>query len=265
MKNIKKKFQNEIVMLKEMITKAEKRLKSAPKGQLKIQGTSSKIMYYYKDISSNNNYKYIKKSEQQLAKNIAQRDYDEKLVKLANERIKLLNNFCAKEDKTSLKILYENTNEHRRKLIIAPVVSDEEFVRIWQTVEYKRKSFGEVSTEIYTERGERVRSKSEKIIADKLNNLGIPYRYEYPIILEGNIKIHPDFTILKMPERKEVYLEHLGMMDDVGYIENAMDRIKTYEANGVYLGKGLYITYETSKKPLNTKVLDDFLRKIFIE
>lgn len=59
-----------------------------------------------------------------------------------------------------------------------------------------------------------------KIIADKLNNLGIPYRYEYPMILEGNIRIHPDFTILKMPERKEVYL-----------------------------GKGLYITYETSLMP----------------
>lgn len=98
MKNIKKKFQNEIIILKEMITKAEKRLNSAPKGQLKIQGTSSKIMYYYKDANSKDNYKYIKKSEQQLAKDSAQRDYDEKLVKLANERIKLLNNFCEKED-----------------------------------------------------------------------------------------------------------------------------------------------------------------------
>lgn len=150
-------------------------------------------------------------------------------------------------------------------MINAPVLSDEEYVTRWQAEEYNRKSFGEFATEIYTERGERVRSKSEKIIADKLNNLGIPYRYECPKILDENVKIHPDFTILKMPDRKEVYLEHLGMMDNLTYLENALDRIKIYEINGIYLGKELYITYETSRKPLNTKVLNDFLKNVFLE
>lgn len=114
-----------------------------------------------------------------------------------------------------------------------------------------------------TERGECVRSKSGKIIADKLYSLGIPYRYECPPLLEDNIKIYPDFTILKMPAREEVYLEHFGMMDDVNYVDTTIYKLNTYEKNGIYIGVNLFITYETSTKPLNTRALDKIVREIF--
>ena len=115
-----------------------------------------------------------------------------------------------------------------------------------------------------TERGERVRSKSEKIIADKLYMLGIPYRYEFPIVLEGNIKMYPDFTILKMPERKEVYLEHFGKLDDEAYINITIMKLNTYEKNGIYVGVNLFFTYETNRKALNVKALDKMLRTLFV-
>lgn len=95
--------------------------------------------------------------------------------------------------------------------------------------------------------------------------LGIPYRYECPITLEGSIKIYPDFTILKMPEREEVYLEHFGMMDDVNYVNTALYKLNTYERNGIYLGVNLFLTYETSRKPLNARALDEMIRKLWIE
>ena len=79
--------------------------------------------------------------------------------------------------------------------------------------------------EIYSERGERVRSKSEKIIADKLYRNGIPYKYEKPLVLKGLGKIHPDFEILNKRTRKEYFLEHLGKMDDIGYVKKNMRRI----------------------------------------
>jgi len=61
------------------------------------------------------------------------------------------------------------------------------------------------------------------------NPTRIPYRYEYPLVLAGNVKVYPDFTILKMPEREEVYLEHFGMMDDIDYVDSAMYKLSTYE------------------------------------
>ena len=58
--------------------------------------------------------------------------------------------------------------------------------------------------EIFTERGEQVRSKSEKIIADSLYRNGIPYRYEHPVYLRGMGVVHPDFICLHVKKRKEI-------------------------------------------------------------
>ena len=121
-----------------------------------------------------------------------------------------------------------------------------------------------VEKEIITERGELVRSKSEKIIADKLYMMGIPYRYEYPLMLDDGITVYPDFTILKMPERKEVYLEHFGMMDDEEYVNKMLFKISTYERNGIFIGVNLFVTYETSKRPINTKALNNQLKELFL-
>lgn len=123
--------------------------------------------------------------------------------------------------------------------------------------------FEENAPEIYTEKGERVRSKSEKIIADKLFLLGIPYRYECPLHLSDRLVVYPDFTILRVAERKELYWEHFGMMDDADYVENVMLKISSYEKNGVFLGIDLFATFETSRKPLNARALDVMLKELF--
>ncbi len=264
MQKIYKMYKQEIIQLKKVVELAKKRLQSAPQGSLRIKGKKGGVEYYYKDESiKDKNGKYIRKGEELVARAIAQRDYDIKLVKNATERIKMFETFLEKEEKTSLKKLYENTNIYRRKLIDAPVISDEEYVKRWQEIKYKGLGFDEEALEIITDRGERVRSKSEKIIADKLNSLNIPYRYEYPLHLDKDITIHPDFTILKIPERKEIYLEHLGMMDDSNYVEKTIRKVGTYERNGIYLGVNLFFTYETSKKPLNAKALETLAREVF--
>ena len=75
--------------------------------------------------------------------------------------------------------------------------------------------------------------------------------------------MYPDFTILNVLTREEVYLEHFGLMDDINYVENMMFKLNTYERNGIYLGVNLFITHETSKIPLNTRTLDGLIRKLF--
>lgn len=181
------------------------------------------------------------------------------------KRLKAIETFLTIYKQTSLKEMYRKMNPLRRELINAVAISDDEFVKRWQSVQYKGKEFKDDRQVLTTEKGERVRSKSEKIIADKLYLLGIPYRYEYPVVLDRNMVVYPDFTILKMPEREEVYLEHFGMMDDVEYVSAAFFKINSYERNGIYVGVNLFITHETGKNPLNTKGLDKMLRKLFCE
>lgn len=258
-------LEKELIELGKFITKLETKSKYKSEGRLRIDNKKSKCQYYYMDRKENSsaghNGRYMKKEELSLAKAIAQRDYDAIALKKAKERKKCIDTFINKYAKTDLKELYNKTHPQRRALIETDVISDEEYVRRWLAVEYKGKS--EVEDDIVTERGECVRSKSEKIIADKLNMLNIPYRYEYPLMLDNGKTVYPDFTILKMPERKEVYFEHFGMIDDEEYFEHMIYKLNSYENNGIYMGINLFITYETSKKPLNTKTLNYKLKELF--
>lgn len=265
MKTIITMLENERKELEKVIASTEKRLKDSPKGYLRIAKKKNKIEYYYKTnekgISSGNG-KYMKKSEYPLAKKIAQRDYDMWIQKNARERLKAIDIFLRKYKKTNLKEVWEKMNPCRKSLLDAAIISDEEYVKQWQMITYTGKEFFDEQV-IITERGERVRSKSEKIIADKLYFMGIPYRYEFPLRLKDHVKIYPDFTILRMPEREEVYLEHFGMMDDSDYVNSAIYKLHTYERNEIYLGVKLFLTYETRKHPLNTKTLDGMIKELF--
>ena len=264
MKTMEMALRREIHKLEDIARRTSERLRTAPKGFLRISNRKTKTEYYYKGVEERNrNGRYIRKGESELAQRLAQRDYDVQVLETAQKRIKSIEGFLKNYEQTDLGEIYRKTNPYRQALIEAEVIPDEEYIRQWQAVEYEGKPFAEDGPEFITERGERVRSKSEKIIADKLYSLGIPYRYEYPLVLQGNIKIYPDFTILRMPEREEVYLEHFGMMDDSGYVNNVMIKLNTYQKNEIYIGVNLFITHETSRNPLNTKMLDKLMRKLF--
>lgn len=77
-----------------------------------------------------------------------------------------------------------------------------------------------------TERGERVRSKSEKIMADYFHRHSIEYKYECPIYLKGMGMVYPDFTFLSKKLEKEVYWEHCGMVDESSYARNMVRKIE---------------------------------------
>ncbi|MBR3769572.1 MAG: hypothetical protein IKL06_03460 [Lachnospiraceae bacterium] len=264
MKKIEKVLKNEVEQLKKIIGETEKRLRNAPSGNLRISNKKGKVEYYYRSKETDNrNGRYMKKREKDLVKRIVQRDYDNSIIKKAAERLKVIELFLEKYSQTDLNDVFQQTSLCRRELLEVAVLTDEEYIKRWSEVSYEGKNFKDDTQIIVTERGERVRSKSEKIIADKLYMLGIPYRYEYPIYLDSNIKIHPDFTILRMPEREEVYLEHFGLLDDAEYVEQMVWKLNMYEKNGIYLGVKLFITHETSANPLNMKALDGMVRELF--
>ena len=123
------------------------------------------------------------------------------------------------------------------------------------------------NSEFYTIRKERVRSKSELIIADELYRYGIPYRYEKPLILENRgrpVKFRPDFTIMNKTGGKILIFEHLGMLDKPDYVEKNINKIDIYEKNGFLLGDNLIVTHETGKTPLSRGVLDSYIEKYLI-
>ena len=113
-----------------------------------------------------------------------------------------------------------------------------------------------------TRRGEKVRSKSEAILADILYGLGIPYHYEKPLYLGSGKVRYPDFTLLKIKSREEIYLEHFGMLDDDEYREKSLLKLDEYRKHGIYVGKNLIFTYETEKSPLDIKGIEKMLKEV---
>ena len=161
-------------------------------------------------------------------------------------------------DPAALAGVYCKEGEIRQKLIQPLVLPDPEYAEEWLRVQYEAKPFRDDAPVHLTKKKERVRSKSEVMIANVLAENSIPYRYECPLDL-GNGIIYPDFTILRMKDRKVLYWEHLGMMDDSEYRNQAFLRIREYEKNGIFPGDRLILTVETARMPLNTNVISSMI------
>ena len=117
----------------------------------------------------------------------------------------------------------------------------------WDGETYQGKEFYEGTAVIITEKGERVRSKSEKILADYFYRNNIIYKYEKPLFLKGYGTVYPDFTFLSRKTGEEIYWEHEGMMDKSDYAKTAVKKLESYQKNGIYLGERLIATFETEQ------------------
>ncbi len=246
------KRKNYLLKVKE---EKEKALEHAPKGSMRINNKGGKTQYYHRTDPKDFNGIYLKKKEINLVKKLAQKDYDKQIYVSAVRELDAIERYLKKVPEREIEEIYDAIRQERKVLIKPLEVPLEEYVKAWQSQPYEGKGFEEDVPEIYTAKGERVRSKSEMIIADMLEREGIPYRYEYPIKLKGWGVVYPDFTALHKETRKEIYWEHFGMMDNPEYVENAVQKIALYEQNGIYPGDRLIITYETKKTPIHRKTV----------
>jgi ATP-dependent exoDNAse (exonuclease V) alpha subunit len=85
--------------------------------------------------------------------------------------------------------------------------------------------------------GEKVRSKSETLIANELYHAGITYSYEKKLLLQDGSKWLPDFT-LQLDDGKELYWEHLGMWGNHNYRKRWEHKKEVYAQNGIAEDKG---------------------------
>lgn len=238
----------------------EDNLQGAPAGALQSKMCRGSQQFY---VKKDGKRVYLRKSDWTLAKQIAQRDYDKKLLAQVCSNLTYLNNFFEGFDVDSLCNMYDNLSTARKRLVDPYLIGDEQYVIQWQHQEFEGKDFEEGQQEIYTERGERVRSKSEKIIADKLYLQDIPYHYESPLFLTGLGRVYPDFRCLDVCRRKEIIWEHFGMMGDAEYFRKALRKIDLYTQNGYYQGNNIIYTFESLENPMNTKVVDKLIKNVF--
>ena len=261
----KDEIERDINYLEDSLNKVRRELdslkKKVPEGaRLRAIKHGKTFQYYLRTQEYGSNGKYISKSNRNLAELLAQIEYDNKLEKLLKENIDNLKDLQEIKEESPFQSAIDQMVLGKRELIKEHYISDEAYMLNWLSQEYDKLEFRYGYPEYFTRRGMRVRSKSEVIIADMLDELAVPFLYEKPLKL-GMTTVHPDFTLLNIYEKKELYWEHFGMMDDIEYRNNAFSKIQRYELYGYYQYSSVIWTFETSVIPLNTRSI----RKMIID
>ena len=236
---------------------------NALEGTLRISMDKNKVRYFH-HIPDGNGKKqdiYISKTDKELPARLAQNTYDKKLRNLVKKRLEQLRRLLKDYDDNEIAQLYTKEHPERQKLIQPIQPTWEQYLSEWEKEEYKGKAFAEKLPVITTAKGERVRSKSEKILADYFYHAGISYKYEHPLFLKGFGVVYPDFTFLSPRTRKEIYWEHDGRMDDPEYARKAIKKIETYEKNEIFPGQNLILTFETLQDGLDMRVVEKLVKE----
>ncbi len=211
-----------------------------------------------------NTRKYLKISDLVKYSGLIQRDYDikvnKKLVKMQKKLARIAKDL-REIDLSEIKAIY-NKQAKAKKPYITPIIpSDEDFIARWYEENKGAQNTFPIEGNIYTERGEHVRSKSEKILADLFYKYDIPYVYEPKIKMNNGHMACPDFALLNKETRQTIYWEHLGLINQDEYAVKNLEKLHEYEESSLILGENLLISMESTKNGLNTKLVEMQIKK----
>lgn len=259
--NVQKKelfveMEERLEALKRLETEKIKALKHVPEGTLRVATVKNTFQYYHRTDPYDSNGKYISKKKENFIKSLAQKDYDGKILRSVKEERTALERYLKVAEKTDYGRVFDSLHEGRKPFVNPVELPEEEYVRAWEKEEYTKMGFMDNTTVYSTIKGERVRSKVEVNIANSLYKNGVPYRYEYPLYLDGYGEARPDFYCLNVRLRKEIPWEHYGMMDDFAYANKNIAKLSKYEMNGFFPGDNMILTMETSKCPLDARIIE---------
>ena len=259
------KLLSEIVIqqkaIKHLIDIKQHDIDNSPSGSLRIIKNRNQFQYYLRKTKQDTEGTYIPRRDHDVVVRLAQKDYDTKLLAELEKQLKAMERFLKDFNPDAAQQVYEKLTEPRKALIDKGFLTDEEFVSQWLDEPYRKLSFKNDEPEYYTAKGERVRSKSEILIADALNRNGVPYKYECPFCINGVPVAAPDFKCLNLRQRQDYYWEHLGMMGDQNYINKNIRKLEMYTLAKEFDESKLILTFESEHHPLNTRVIEEKIRR----
>ena len=243
-------------------TKNLAKLKNLPEYGVKASTVRGCHQYYLIDKATGKR-EYAGKEKLRLVKRLVQKEYtvaiDKKLVDLRNR----LDRFISNYDISEVEALYEKLPTARKSMVIPVIEPDDVFIKRWYEAHPGQKNTYHEDGIYQTNRGDMVRSKSEKIIADALEKFKIPYQYE-PMLELGYNTVYPDFVALNVRTRKTLYWEHLGIVSDMEYATKNFVKMQNYEKNGYLLGKDLITTMESTDMPIDIKLVEQKIKEFLL-
>lgn len=234
---------------------------------LRVHREGDYVSFYLRRDGQKSGRYLSKKADRDLLQRLAQKDYAQKIVCQAKKELKAIEAFEKKYPQYTAEQVQDQYEKDALALIKPLVTTNDQYAKRWQEEYEIINDFHDFHKEncIYTtKRGEKVRSKSEVIIADALFYEKIPYYYERSVYIDGIGICHPDFTVLNVNTRKEYIWEHFGMMSDMEYAQSSVRKIQEYQKAGYFLGKNFIATYEDAVHPLTPDLIKGVLEEYLL-
>ena len=140
--------------LQELLNQLEKQEKRNLAGRLRISSDRGYPRYYH--CKGGDKWgEYISKKNLKLARQLAQKEYDEKLQKYIAKRLKQVGKILKSDTEEGIDEVYEALHEARKQLVMPIQPTWEQQLEQWKKESYQGKEFPYDSIAIYTEKGER--------------------------------------------------------------------------------------------------------------
>ena len=149
-------LEDRLEKLKHIVAQKKKQQNNEmPQGHLRIAQISKTPQYYHCTDPKDFNGKYIPSSQKKFINQLAQKDYDIKVIKLLEKEIevtqKYLSNVTTNEDtinnesyiQTKLLRLYTNLTPARQQLITPVTLTDKQYTEQWQNVSWQGRLFAQ--------------------------------------------------------------------------------------------------------------------------
>ncbi len=236
----------------------EKDLRHLPKGGIEVNKVRNKYYQYYLVVKESEKTKriYLSKKKHTVIADLIQRAYEERLLRVLNRRNEAMVKLKKELIDTDPYSVFQNETEGRKAYIRPMFVPESQYIENWYKEMSGNQNTFPMEYTYATLKGEKVRSKSEKMIADNYYLKGIPYVYEPSLKLKDGRNLYPDFAVLNVSDRKTYYHEHFGMMDDPAYRAAAVEKMRDYNKSGFWLGEVMLYTFEGRDIPFEQEEMD---------
>ncbi|MEI6131258.1 MAG: hypothetical protein WCQ41_00345 [Bacillota bacterium] len=244
----------------QLLKKFKKEMENMPAGGISRKNIKGNYYFYHncRDSLGNNHQKYLGKNEMELAEKLRRKAFLKKCMPILFSNIKMMEKFLLKyrpffasDIIKGLVVPFESQKYY------APSLKAK--IKAWINEPYERLEMKTDSLIHTSVGGIKMRSKSETIIADILEQNGIPYRYEAKLILGGKT-YYPDFTIIKPRDGEILYWEHFGMMNDQNYAKRAENKLDVFSSFGLIPWQNCINTYDDINGSFNSSIVFNVIR-----
>ena len=230
------------------IADAKKEMARYPNTGLRLENRKGKTIFF--EVK---NGKRIVTNNQKKIDGIVRREYLKSKIEVLEHNERLLRRLLAGYLDANESLFLERMPKHLQKLCVLGQTDD------WANEEYKMSTYYADLKRHRTSRGLMVRSKSEVIIAEKLYEYDVPFRYEQLVKVGGSMYA-PDFTVQNRRTKEVFYWEHFGLMNDEKYVKAWRLKLYEFEQAGISPWTNLITTYDKPNNSIDLQMIEYIIK-----